>query len=117
VASPAMIGFYLYALPPELPDLSGMRFLHPGWWLGEIKKGRFEPSHAFALGLAPSEVRQVADYSAESSDLLAYLRGETLVSAGEDGWMVVTVDGFSLGWGKRVAGRLKSRYPKGLRRV
>ncbi len=25
--------------------------------------------------------------------------GETLVSAGEDGWMVVTVDGFSLGWG------------------
>ena len=115
--SPTLIGSYLYALPPGLPDLSGLRFLHPGWWLGEIKKDRFEPSHAFALGLAPSQVRQVADYPVESDDLLAYLRGETLVSAGVDGWTLISVDGFSLGWGKRVAGRLKSHYPKGLRRV
>ena len=117
VATPAVIGSYLYALPAELPDFSGLRYLHPGWWLGEIKKDRFEPSHAFALGLTPSKVRQAADYPAGSSDLFAYLRGETLVSAGEDGWTMVTVDGFSLGWGKRVAGRLKSHYPKGLRRV
>lgn len=114
-ATPAVIGSYLYALPPDLPDLTGLRFLHPGWWLGEIKKDRFEPSHALALGLTPSKVRQVADYPAGSSDLLAYLRGEALVSAGEDGWTMVMVDGFSLGWGKRVAGRLKSHYPKGLR--
>ena len=112
----AVIGSYLYALPVGLPDLSGLRFLHPGWWLGELKKDRFEPSHAFALGLAPSGVRQVADYPAEGGDLLAYLRGETLASAGEGGWTLVTVDGFSLGWGKRVADRLKSHYPKGLRR-
>lgn len=117
VAAPAVIGSYLYALSPELPDLRGLRFLHPGWWLGEVKKDRFEPSHAFALGLTPSKVRQVADYPAGSSDLLAYLRGETLVSTGEDGWTMVTVDGFPLGWGKRVAGRLKSHYPKGLRRA
>ncbi len=117
VAAPALTGSYLYALPPELPDLSGLRFLHPGWWLGEVKKDRFEPSHALALGLTPSKVQQVADYPVGSTDLLAYLRGETLVSTGEDGWTVVTVDGFSLGWGKRVAGRLKSHYPKGLRRA
>ncbi len=116
-ASLALIGSYLYALPVGLPDLSRLRFLHPGWWLGELKKDRFEPSHAFALGLAPSEVRQVVDYPADSDDLLAYLRGETLASSGEDGWTLVAVDGFSLGWGKRVAGRLKSHYPKGLRRV
>jgi len=114
-AAQALIGSYLYALPSELPDLSGLRFLHSGWWLGEIKKDRFEPSHAFALGLTPSKVRQVVDYPARSSDLLAYLRGEMLASTGEDGWTMVTVDGFPLGWGKRVSGRLKSHYPKGLR--
>ena len=53
----ALVGSYLYALPPELPDLSGLRFLHPGWWLGTIKKDRFEPSHALALGLTLADAR------------------------------------------------------------
>jgi hypothetical protein len=59
--------------------------------------------------------RPVVDYPADSDDLHAYLRGETLPSPGEEGWTLVTVAGFPLGWGKRVAGRLKSHYPKGLR--
>ena len=111
----ALNGSYLVARPPGLPDLAGLRFLHPGWWLGEIKTGRFEPSHALALGLHPSAVRQVGDYAAHDPQLAAYLRGETLAAQGENGWTLVTVDGFSLGWGKRVENRLKSHYPKGLR--
>ena len=55
------------------------------------------------------------DYDVNDPDLLAYLRGETVQSPGEDGWALVTVDGFGLGWAKRVGGRLKSHYPKGLR--
>ena len=30
-------------------------------------------------------------------------------------WLLVSVDGFVLGWGKRVNGRLKNHYPRGLR--
>ena len=33
------------------------------------------------------------------------------------GWVLVTVDGFPLGWGKRVQGRLKSHLPSWLRRM
>ncbi len=60
----ALSGAYLYAVPPGLPDLSGLRYLHGGWWLGEIKTARFEsdrfePSHALALGIAPRTVRRV----------------------------------------------------------
>ncbi len=110
-----MSGAYLYALPDDLPDLAGLRYLHPGWWLGEVKKDRFEPSHALALGARAGDLRRVADFPVGSGDLLAYLRGETTLSPGEDGWTLVAVDGFPLGWGKRVGGRLKSHYPKGLR--
>jgi NOL1/NOP2/fmu family ribosome biogenesis protein len=38
-----------------------------------------------------------------------------LRSPGEDGWTLAAVDGFPLGWGKRVAGVLKNHYPRGLR--
>ena len=111
----ALVGSYLYALPAGLPDLTGLRYLHPGWWLGTVKRDRFEPSHALALALRPQGARRALDLPADAAELAAYLRGETLASPGEDGWTLVAVDGFSLGWGKRAAGRLKSHYPKGLR--
>ena len=111
----ALVGSYLYALPPDLPDLTGLRYLHPGWWLGTLKKDRFEPSHALALGLTTQDARRVCDLPADAPALAAYLRGEMPISPGEDGWTLVVVDGFPIGWGKRGGSRLKSHYPKGLR--
>lgn len=111
----ALVGAYLYALPDGLPDLTGLRFLHPGWWLGAVKKDRIEPSHALALRLRPADALRCADLPADSPDLRAYLRGESFRSAGEDGWTLIAVDGFAIGWGKRVRGIMKSHYPKGLR--
>ena len=35
---------------------------------------------------------------------------------GESGWLLVTVDGFPLGWGKRTGRIVKNHYPRGLRR-
>ncbi len=113
----ALVGSYLYALPAGLPDLAGLRFLHPGWWLGTIKKDRFEPSHALALGLRVQDAQRVLDLRPDDPTLAAYLRGESFSSPGEDGWTLVAVDGYPIGGGKRVANRLKSHYPKGLRRV
>ena len=34
-----------------------------------------------------------------------------------DGWTLITVDGYSIGWGKAVKGQIKNHYPKGLRKV
>jgi 16S rRNA C967 or C1407 C5-methylase (RsmB/RsmF family)/NOL1/NOP2/fmu family ribosome biogenesis protein len=120
----AQAGSYLYAIPPGLPDLTGLRYLHPGWWLGEVKapmaagergRERFEPSHALALAARPLPARRSEDLAPDDPALAAYLRGETLASPGEDGWTLARVDGYALGWAKRVGGRLKSHYPKGLR--
>jgi NOL1/NOP2/fmu family ribosome biogenesis protein len=112
----ALTGAYLYALPNGLPDLDGLRVIHPGWWLGVLRKDRFEPSHALALALAPSDAAQTLPLDPDDPRLHTYLRGELFADPGRDGWVLVTVSGFPLGWGKRVDGRLKSRYPKGLRR-
>ena len=113
----ALVGTYLYALEGALPDLTGLRFLHPGRWLGTLMKDRFEPSHALALALPRESARRIVSLAPHDPALAAYLRGESFRSAGEAGWVLLCVDGYPLGWGKRVAGILKSHYPRGLRWV
>jgi NOL1/NOP2/fmu family ribosome biogenesis protein len=108
----------LYFIPDELPDFGTLRVLHPGIWLGTFKKMRFEPAHPLALFLHPGQARHVLDLpSAEMgerrSPIQAYLGGETIPSDGTPGWTLVTVDGWPLGWGKRVQGNLKNHYPRG----
>lgn len=111
------VGGYLYELPPDLPDWQGLRVIRPGRWLGELKKQRFEPAHALALSLTATQARRVLNFPAGEAAVRAYLRGEALPipAGGDDGWTLVTVDGFPLGWGKRVDHLLKNHYPKGLR--
>jgi NOL1/NOP2/fmu family ribosome biogenesis protein len=111
----ATMGARLYRPPPDLPDLSGLRVVRPGWRLGEVRPGRLEPSHALAMALRREEVRLAFDLSADGPEVYAYLQGRPLHSPGEDGWLLVTVDGHALGWGKRVGRIVKNHYPRRLR--
>ena len=110
-----LMGTHLYHPPPDLPDLSGLRVVCPGWWLGRVRRGRFEPSHALAMALRQEGARLTLDLSVDAPEVCAYLEGRPLRSRGEDGWVLVTVDGHPLGWGKRVRGVVKNHYPRRLR--
>lgn len=104
-------GEELYLLPKEVPVLKGLRVLRSGWHLGTFKKNRFEPSQHFAMGLKKEEVKRTVDFSLEEERVIRYLKGETVEVEGiADGWCLVCVDGFSLGWGKMQKGRLKNKY-------
>ncbi len=106
-------GNSLYWAPEAMPDIRDMKVLRPGLELGEVKKDRFIPAHALALWL--KNAANVCDYAAESPQIKAYLHGETL-PCDCTGWCLVTVDGYSIGWGKGDGNILKNHYPKGLRR-
>jgi NOL1/NOP2/fmu family ribosome biogenesis protein len=108
-----VVGDRLYLVQDGMPDLRGLRVVHPGVWLGTFKKERFEPAHPLAVFLRPGQARNGLDLPADSRELAAYLRGETIRSDGTPGWTLVSVEGWPLGWGKRVQGMLKNHYPKG----
>ena len=99
---------------PTLPP-TGLRPLRAGLLLGEIRKGHFRPAHALALALRPSDMTQTLHWTAGSPEIKAYLAGQTVPVTGVQGWALVCVDGFALGWGKGVNGRLQNHYPRGLR--
>jgi NOL1/NOP2/fmu family ribosome biogenesis protein len=109
-------GSELYRLPGGAPALGGLRVTRPGWWLGTVHRDRFEPAHALAMAPAAGAAPAGLDLRPDDPAVAAYLRGEPLRAAGPQGWVVVRVDGFPLGWGKRVGETVKNHYPKGLRR-
>lgn len=108
-------GDHLYLMPKGMPALKGMKVLRPGLHLGTMRKNRFEPAHALALALSPANIRHVCQLWTRDSLVTAYLNGQTFPYEGEKGWYLVTVDGYSVGWGKLAGGIMKNHYPKGLR--
>ena len=109
-------GGVLYALPDHVFDFKGLSVLRAGLRLGEVKNGRFEPSHSLALATKKEVWKNAVDLSETDPRLEKYLRGETIEeTTAKNGWCVVCVAGFPIGLGKVVGGVVKNHIPKGLR--
>jgi NOL1/NOP2/fmu family ribosome biogenesis protein len=108
----AMFGDNLYLMPEGTPSLSGLKVLRCGLHLGSFKKDRFEPAHALALALGNADASLVKEVTEEEAQ--NFVKGMTLEGEG-NGWCLVSLDGYSVGWGKASGGRIKNHYPKGLR--
>lgn len=131
---------------PEPPQIKGgVPFLRNGLYMGELRRGRFEPSQALAMALrgnAPqadsvtlfesvsregsvsssgsAEYASIVSFRSDDARVRRYLCGETvdvddLAPARNKGWQLVCVDGYPLGWGKLVNGTLKNKYHPGWR--
>ena len=109
-------GDQLYALPAGMPaDLAGMTILRPGLHLGTLKKNRFEPALAWALACDPRTCSRTLALSHDQ--WRQYVHGDvvTIDVARENGWYLLTCDGFATWFGKLVGNTVKNFYPKGLR--
>ena len=89
-----------------------------------MKKNRFEPSQSLALALDSASCPEaVIRFEADDPAIARYLRGEVLESADlegkcadpNDGWKLVCVESYPLGWGKLTGGRLKNHLGAGWR--
>ncbi|MCL1986418.1 MAG: RsmB/NOP family class I SAM-dependent RNA methyltransferase [Firmicutes bacterium] len=122
-------GNSLFLTSQDLPNLAGLRVASNGWYLGELKKDRFEPSHAMALALSCENVLYKYDLTDDNCEMVnRYLKGESLVfnddklffeeetqvfSHNSKQWLLLCFCGFPIGWGKLVNGRIKNKYPQG----
>lgn len=106
-----------YLLPELLPPLNGLNVLRAGVLLGRLRPGRVEPEHALFMASKPSELNCSLDFSGDSREIRAFLRGEELPvqTSGMQGYAGVSVEGVMVGFGKCSSGKIKNKYPKGLR--
>lgn len=110
-------GSYVYCLMDDTPSLTGLHVIRPGWWLGSLNKERFTPSHSLAMGIKCDQAKHTVPLALDDQRLSAYFSGETFPNSGEDGWVLISVDDFPVGWGKRIQNVIKNFYPHGLRRL
>lgn len=124
-----LFGDQLYLLPPQMIDLAGLKVVRPGLHMGTMKKKRFDPSHALALSIKKEDAARRFPMSAAGMEAVRYLKGETLRIedvfqteeskncrlSDQKGWVLMTVDGWPLGFSKLAGGILKNHYPRGLR--
>ena len=115
--------FILYYFPENMPKFDGLHVIRNGWYLGELKKKRFEPSGAFARALEPKDCEHVLDLKLDDPRVIKYLKCETIETDDsiekeqnlENGWYLVCVEGYPLGFGKMSNETLKNKYPVGWR--
>lgn len=104
----------LYYPPKDMADVRGLRILRSGIFLGENKKKRFEPSQPYAVSLG-GNCGYAISLPAEDERIVRFLKGETISLEGPDGYVLLCVDGFGLGWGKINRGICKNKYNIGWR--
>ncbi len=107
----------LYYIPEGTPDVRGLRLLRQGLYLGEVKKNRFEPGQSLAMYLRMKDYDNCISLSADDNRIIKYLKGET-IEVDEDirnGYTLICVDGYPLGWAKNNNGVLKNKYLSGWR--
>ncbi len=112
-----VIGSKIIILPKNLNiDTSGLNVLRAGVILGEIVKNRIEPHHSAFVSAKKENCRNTVDFDAKSSEIKAFLHGEEIsVPNDVKGYTAVCTNGMVTGFGKASNGRLKNKYPKGLR--
>ena len=101
----------LFYLKEDIPEMKKVRVLRKGLYLGEMKKGRFEPSQSFAVALSADEYKPYLSFDINDENTIKYLKCETLdVDTATEGIHLIGTNEFPLGWAKIKKGRLKNKY-------
>ncbi|MDP3385989.1 MAG: NOL1/NOP2/sun family putative RNA methylase [Eubacteriales bacterium] len=91
--------------------LKDYNYIYKGLEVGYFKNNRFFPSQALAM-VANLAVNKKIDISSQDINASKYLKGESIYLEGSNGWTLVTIDGYPVGWGKLLDGLLKNHYLK-----
>ena len=103
-----------YAVSPVARTLP-LRYLSEGVRLGELSGGKFLPHHNLFTAFG-DKFKNKENLLRDDPRLASYLYGlEIDAKEASDGYVAVLVEGYPLGGGKCVNGRIKNHYPKGLR--
>lgn len=91
--------------------VTNLNCIYKGLEVGYFRNGRFLPSQALAM-MVDLKACKTVNFSATDINAVKYLKGESIYLEGQKGWVLVTIDGYPVGWGKLVDGLMKNHYLK-----
>ena len=91
-----------------------IHILRSGLLLGKYKNDNFMPSQALAMSLKKDEFKNILNLKLDDEDVFRYLKGETLKNKNNlNGYILICVDDFPLGFGKAEKDIIKNKIDKG----
>ncbi len=109
-------GDFLYLVPRGMISLDKIKCVRAGLLLGEVRKGRFIPSHHLCMALKKEEFKRTI--SLTDDEIALYVKGEAITTTGEKGYGAMLYnDTYPIGWYKLSDNIAKNHYPKHLRKV
>lgn len=107
-------GNFAYIVPNTNLIKRGVNYYSLGVRVGCVKDKRFEPAHNFFSAFGGDfKIKYNLDFG--STEVLKYLKGETVDINLPDGWGAFLINGCAVGGFKMAGGKFKNHYPKGLR--
>lgn len=94
----------------DLPNLKKIRIMKSGFYLGDVKNKKFIPSQAFAMTLKKQDFKNSISFDEEDDNLLKYLKGETIFADVMDGYVLICLNDFPIGFGISTNGKIKNKY-------
>lgn len=91
-----------------------IRTLRSGFYLGDIRNDKFKPSQALASSLSISSFKNVINLKKDDINVSKYLKGETIIENCKDGYVLVCVDTFPLGFGFAKSNKVKNKFGKSM---
>ena len=104
----------VYAMEYPFIDTKKLPVLRQGILVGELKKKRFEPAHAFYMNAEWIDSYQ-KKWNVSLEQMNAFMHGETLECNLEKGYYAICFEGLPFGFGKSDGRIMKNKIPKGLR--
>lgn len=107
-----------FILPYEMPDIKNLNVMRAGVLFAEGKKSHIEPHHAVFMAAKENEINNKINFHQDSNEIAAFLKGEEIPCSNcQPGYIGITVEGIPIGFGKYSNGKIKNKYPKGLRNL
>ncbi|MFI3263927.1 MAG: rRNA cytosine-C5-methylase [Rikenellaceae bacterium] len=115
VADSAIYGYYRAQAEAVKSLAESLTIIYSGVAMGQIFKGKLKPDPALAL-FHDLNCDVVSEVELDNSDILLYLRKQELsAELFAEGINIVSANGYTIGFVKRIGGRVNNIYPNSLR--
>ena len=105
---------YIYCMNHPFINTGKLKVLRQGIQVGQIKKNRIEPCHAFYMCANWIDVWK-HKLNLDLDHLDDYLHGQELAISNPKGYLAICYEGYPVGFGKSDGMHIKNKLPKGLR--
>ncbi len=104
----------VYAMDQPFVDMKKVHCIRQGIYLGEMKKNRFEPSHAFYM---QADWIDAFTHKVELDEhqMDQFMHGMEIALKTDKGFTAVCYKGLPFGFGKSDGNHIKNKIPKGIR--